>query len=361
MKTRLKRAQTGITLIEVLVAVTIGLIATLAITQSFAISEGHRRTATSGGDATFSGALGQYTIQRDGRMAGYGLNHPVLLGCNILAYDQGVSPPREFNYFLAPVVITQGAGSAPDEITITYSNTDTLPAPIELTQDLPNPAANYHVKTAFGVAAGNLLVMAEAGMDCTLAEATNTPSQEAPGKQDLIIHNSGTYTDAYGKTVTARYNKPSGLGPNYTKNAILYNLGPAPVVNRYYVAGNELRVDQLLTNTLGSRVAPQIVQLQAQYGRDADGDGVVETWTEATPTNPTDWSRTLALRFALVARSALPETQQRDAAGACNTTTASPTWAGGTLDITGLADWRCYRYRVFESTTSLRNLIWRPA
>lgn len=355
-----RREQAGLSLIELLVAVTIGLFATLAITQSFAISEAHRRTATSGGDATFNGALAQYTIQRDARMAGYGINHPVLLGCKILAYDEGVSPPRTFDFFLAPVVITQGAGTAPDEITITYSSTDTLPAPIELTQDLPTPAANYHVKNAFGVAAGNLLVMAEGGFDCTLSEATNTPSLAAPGNQDIIIHNSGNYTDAYGRRVAARYNKPGGLGPNYTRNAILYNLGPAPIVSRYYVAGNELRVDQLISNTIGARVAPEIVQLQAQYGRDTDGDGIVDTWTEATPATAVEWSRTLALRFAIVARSALPE-RERDAAGVCTTTTAAPTWAGGTLDVTALPDWRCYRYRVFESTTSLRNLIWRPA
>lgn len=255
------RRQSGLSLIELLVAVTIGLFATLAITQSFVISGAHRRTATSGGDAAFNSALGQYTIQRDARMAGYGINHPMLLGCRVIAYDEGVSPPRTFDFFLAPVVITQGAGTAPDAITITYSSTDTL---------------------------------------------------------------------------------------------------PAPIVNRYYIAGNELRLDPLISNTIGARVAPEIVQLQAQYGRDADGDGIVDTWTDATPATAVEWSRTLALRFALVARSALPE-REREAAGVCTTTTAPPTWAGGTLDVTALPDWRCYRYRVFESTTSLRNLIWRPA
>jgi len=357
---RPRRTQCGVSLIELLVAMAIGLFAMLAIAQSFAISEGHRRTATSGGDATFSGVLAQHTLQRDARMAGFGINHPVLLGCRILAYDAWSTPPREFNFFLAPVLITQGAGTAPDEITITYGNSDTLPVPIELAKDMPTPAANFQVKSSFGVLAGDLLVIAEVGLDCTLAQATNTPGQGESGHKDLIIHNHGNFRDAHGNTLRARYNKPGGLGPNYSKNAILYNLGPAPVVNRYYVQSNELRVDQLLSNALGGRVAGDIVQLQAEYGRDGDGDGDVDSWTTATPATAAQWAATLAIRLALVARSPLPE-RERDAEGVCTTTTASPVWAGGTLDVTALPDWRCYRYRVFESVTSLRNLIWRPA
>jgi type IV pilus assembly protein PilW len=45
----------------------------------------------------------------------------------------------------------------------------------------------------------------------------------------------------------------------------------------------------------------------------------------------------------------------------CATTTAQPQWVGGAFDLSARADWRCYRYRVFETTISLRNMIWRPA
>ena len=72
----------------------------------------------------------------------------------------------------------------------------------------------------------------------------------------------------------------------------------------------------------------------------------------------TDWARVLTVRMALVARSAQPE-RPNVAGGACDATNAAPTWSGGSFDLTGDADWQCYRYRVFETTVPLRNLIWQ--
>ena len=45
-----------------------------------------------------------------------------------------------------------------------------------------------------------------------------------------------------------------------------------------------------------------------------------------------------------------------------DTTTVAPTWAGGTFTAVSVASGsedRCYRYRVFETTIPLRNMIWR--
>jgi type IV pilus assembly protein PilW len=79
----------------------------------------------------------------------------------------------------------------------------------------------------------------------------------------------------------------------------------------------------------------------------------------AVPATANDWAGVIAVRLGLVARSATAE--RPDANGNCTTTTAMPTWAGGTFDISGRQDWRCFHYRVFESTVTLRNMIWRPA
>jgi hypothetical protein len=40
------------------------------------------------------------------------------------------------------------------------------------------------------------------------------------------------------------------------------------------------------------------------------------------------------------------------------------TWDDGTttvLDLSANASWKCYRYRVFHMTASLRNSIWTPS
>jgi type IV pilus assembly protein PilW len=53
----------------------------------------------------------------------------------------------------------------------------------------------------------------------------------------------------------------------------------------------------------------------------------------------------------------------------CDTTTAAPRWSGSdwagspwnfnvALDLSADENWRCYRYKTFETTVTLRNWIW---
>ena len=109
-------------------------------------------------------------------------------------------------------------------------------------------------------------------------------------------------------------------------------------------------VDPVLLGNFAQPVAAGIVQLQAQYGRDNNADGVIDVWSEVTPATAVDWAGVLAVRVALVARSAVGERANAD--GNCTVTTVAPTWAGGNLDLSARADWRCFRYRLFEWTIS---------
>ncbi len=364
-------ASRGFTLVEVLISTVVALFATLAIFQSFAVSEGYRRTATSGGDASFSGAVGTYTINRDLRMAGYGLNSATYLGCQTSVADQGPPVRPVFTFTLAPVQIAFGASAqVPDSITVVSSNTGMMPGPINFTASMASPTDNYTVTSAYGVNAGDLLVLAE-GQVCTLAEASNTPTS-ATSNQNIIKHASSG--------ANSRYNEFSGLGPSYSSNAVLFDFGPNPAVNWYHIQNdptqpnfNSLLVDQLVGGQVNQPVAGNVVQLKAQYGKDLNGDGIVDTWNDTTtPATSADWAKVLAVRIALVARSAQPE-KPNLTTGLCTTTPASAnpivvTWEDGSttnLDVSGTApagpSWQCYRYRVFHVTSSLRNLIWTPS
>src|SRR5271169_2627979 len=152
--------QHGFSLVELMVSTVVALFATLAIFQSFAVSEGYRRTATSGGDASFSGAVGTYLMDRDLRMAGYGINTAAYLGCLTSASDQG-PPLRAFSFTLAPVQITPGATpQTPDSITVVSSNTAMMPGPINFTASMILPTDTYTVTSAYGVNQGDVLVLA---------------------------------------------------------------------------------------------------------------------------------------------------------------------------------------------------------
>jgi type IV pilus assembly protein PilW len=142
-----------------------------------------------------------------------------------------------------------------------------------------------------------------------------------------------------------------------------------------------------------SPLASNIVNMQVQYGVDtenpmgtiqsncktnpvpgvstltaADADAVVDDWVNATgnwanngATLPalTDLRRIRAVRIGLVARSGVKASGK--AGDLCNTVAPVIHWDSGTdmtPDLSAVADWQCYRYKVFQTTIPVRNALW---
>lgn len=372
----------GFSLVELMVAVVIGLIGTIVIFQVFAVFEGQKRTTTSAGDAQQNGLLALFSIERDARMAGYGLTYIPLLGCNVVAYDS--TGTRDFTFPLAAVQIVEGAAGAPDSVTFTYGTSSQLIAPAKLIVASPVGGLFSKIDSVYGYRTGDLVIVGNSGPspppNCNMRQLSAVPPGSAA--PDQIEHTAG------------RYNKAGGLSVAYPlwdmttqTGGRLYAFGAAPpaagapVVGTYSVQNGQLMYQNLISDGAASAIVDGIVQLQAQYGLDDDGDGIIQSteWRNgcaaATPpqirkgaspgacatATSTDWSRVIAVRMAVLARSAQPE-KPDPVTLLCNTTAAVPAWSGGTLDP-GIADpgaWQCYRYRVFETKVAVRNLIWMP-
>jgi len=355
-------------LVELLVAAAIGIIASLAIFQVFAVFEGQKRTTTSGGEAQTSGTLALFTVERELRQAGYGINNVDFFGCTVQGYDS--LSGSAFTLQLVPVRIMQGAAGAPDTITAMYGSGELLPNPATFETDMPSASSVFKVTNPYGFQEGDLVIAAEAGKDCTLAQVSNLPGSPIPNGN--VVHNPGTYTYTDPATGTTsqkdtRYNPsafPPGSGITYTTSAKLFNIGALPANNIYSVQNGQLMRQQMLFGTVppgGTPLYDNIVQLQAQYGRDTDLDGDIDVWSDALPTVPptnTEWRQVIAIRLAVVARSGLREKPDPD--GVCRITTAAPTWIGGAITLAADPDWQCYRYKVFQTAVPLRNLIWKP-
>lgn len=363
----------GVTLIELLVAVVISLIAITAIFQVFSVFEEQKRTTMGGGEAQTNGALALFTLERELRQAGYGANSMDFIGCNTLAYDSTTN--TDFTITMVPVQITQGAGEAPDTITVLYGNGNLLPQQVNLIQNMGTDTQPYRVASRFGYQPGDVVLAAETGKNCSLAQVTELPG--LAGQQDLVIHSDDDYIHPVtGQPTPSRYNKPSGLGVAYTFNGRIFNLGQAPTYNVYSVGSpgadatwgtaddvqNQLVVRQMLSapNTNPTTIYDGIVQLQAQYGRDTNGDDIIDVFDEFVPATAADWATILAVRIGVVARSGLYEKTEVSPAtiklwpdSAVAPTTVGPLW-------TLTSDERHYRYKVFQTVVPLRNMIWRP-
>ena len=345
----------GFSLVEVMVAMLIGLIGTIIIFQVFAISEAQKRSTTGVSDAQQNGLLALFTLEREARLSGYGVNYEPLLGCTVRAYDGGPPVRGDFTFTLAAVQITNGAGGAPDSLTFVYGSSNLSVQPAKLYSASNAASAMTQVDNRFGYLKNDLILLGELSKDCTLRMISNLPTGGAGDLQ--IEHNAG------------RYNKGGGIPVGYStwdntanSGGRLYSLGAAPQVVTYSIANATLQEVNLLTGNTPSPLIDGIVQLQAEYGKDTDAvpDGTVDTWNNVTPTNAAEWASVIAVRIAVVARSGTPE-KPNPTTFACDVTTTPPTWKGGTqISLAADADWQCYRYRTFETVVPIRNLIWKP-
>ncbi len=268
-------AQAGFSLAEVMVGMVIALLGVIIIFQVFSVSEGIKRTTTSGGEALQNGASALFILERFLKETGYGI-----------FASTNLAPLPADPVGTAPVVITPGAAAnLPDSVTLRYR-------------------ANWD----FGSFPPDPVIFASAVPPALTVETVSVNAQA-----QLVSDVNGVISDG-------------------------------------------------------------IALLKAEYGTDANGNGLIDAneWNQAAPANVL---AVYAVRLAVVARSVQPE-KPSVAGGACDTTTVFPAWIGSfvtvahpvaaPLDLSGnvgLAagdDWKCYRYKTFETTVPLRNVVWRP-
>lgn len=372
------RRGAGFTLVEVLVGMVIALIGMVMMFQTMSSWDARKRTTSSGSDAQISGSIGMFSLERDLRLAGYGFGNSAAMGCAVSANDTTRTAPGLFNFTMAPVVIADGVGGAPDTLTVLYGSGSTMSS----SQTFSNlTTTSIRLNTRTGMRSGDLLIAADAGnLLCGLFEVSgnanadgvsvdlgsgayinyannqNVSAQTALGAAPLallqakFLNNSGT----------ARYNNNTQKGVGVAGSA--FNLGTSPRLNVWSIVNRRTLVvsDTLANQITATEVAEGIVNLQAEYGVDANSDGVIAAaeWSAAAPAL---WTQLRAIRVALLARS-----QQYERTPV---TPNAPTWAGGAFVMTNLDgtadtnpgnpnDWRHYRYRIYETVIPLRNMLW---
>jgi type IV pilus assembly protein PilW len=170
-----------------------------------------------------------------------------------------------------------------------------------------------------------------------------------------IEHNTTSSDNYYAILGTVPTMNAGVPGVSYT-TAEIYNLGSGAQLTQWQVSAGVLTRTNVLRGSTSAEVTEGVVNLQAEYGVDANSNGRIEAG-EWTNTAPILWSRVLAVRVAVLARSSQFERE--------NVTPAAPAWAGGAfvmqnLDASGTdaGDWHHYRYRVYETVVPLRNMIW---
>jgi type IV pilus assembly protein PilW len=374
--------QRGMTLVELMVALLLGLVTTYFIAQVFAVAEGQKRTATFGSDAQVNGAVALYTLKRHIQVSGYGLTSVTEgLGCAIKGeFGPAGSTAAAPAMNLAPVVIARSAAaSAPsDSITVLSSSKSTFATPVYVSETHPNNTNYFPVRSSFGVAVGDVMLAIPKAWDgnnhCTLfTVAEDASSPDTTLSMTRIPHVTGG-TASWNNVSPASVFPPAG----YEQGSSLVNFG---TIKRAVFGVNQENLQVVTWTQAGIGNAEQlqtgVVLLRALYGRDANGDGVVDTYDTTTPATAAEWGRVLAVRVAVVARSGQYEKDE--------VTAVAPTWNVGSdvavsyvdapgnaatvcaagasncelpLTLSHLNSWKNYRYKVFDTVIPLRNILW---
>ena len=284
----------GFSLVELMVGMTIGLITVLVVTQVMSVAETRRQASISGADSVVNVGLGLYTIEREGKSAGYGLTAlQTAIGCPIKAMHD--TTPINLN--LVPVTIIDGASGAPDQVRFLASSKSGVALPMRISQDHRVETAHFFVDSDMGATDQDLMLAVPTTSSgatwCTVFEhhsgggGGNNGNNGNGGGQGLnqISHPSGQ----------------SSLNPNaawpsagYTAGDAIVNLGSLSD-RTYFIDNKKLRVSIYTLRTASSVSAdlyPNIVQLQAAYGKDTNADAVVDTWDNATPATSAIFSTT---------------------------------------------------------------------
>lgn len=387
----------GFSLVELMVSIVIGLLAVLFATRIMTDSERSKNTALGSSDSMQNGMLAMFSISGDTEQAGFGLNDTLLIGCNTVFSDKSgfellPSATNAGVFPLVPAQIEAGVNGASDRLTL-YAGSAPGGTPIlRLTANYIGGTDIVVDRLPFGFYRDDVIVVAPepvkagqkapVGYDkrCAVAQVS-----QAPGTAQKIT---------IGGDSSFRFNRGE-LGVSYFADLTrVFNLGPASKLNfhTWSVDGGNLRLRA--TNLGGAEkesklVADNIVAFKAQYGFDmrsesefdAAPDAQVQRWSSTMldadgvdgVASPGDFGRIVALRLALVARSKHPERPAAD--GSCSATTkAEPVFStrqpsnvepvpmSVNLAVPGdTVDWKCYRYRVFETIVPLRNNEWRSS
>ncbi|MGJ7509494.1 PilW family protein [Variovorax sp. GT1P44] len=395
MPRTLSPRQRGVTLIELLVAVVIGMVVVLVATNVVVIGEAHKRSTTSTNDIGQSGAFAAYAMDKALRSAGSGFAQAwdqSVFGCkpNVSSTAAGGSIlprttpfPAPFQGFLgggaaptaaalvlAPVLIGQNQSAGGSDVIMVMSGNGSAG---DIARPIRSSVAgtNLRLDSTVGLQNGDLGLVTQPGnATCYLEQVAVTDAAAFGAAGNDVLPMGGKYgnTASLGAIADSGTGFFSALG-NVNANNLQFQLFGVDT-NRTLVAYDLLRSAAVAGNTDPVQpIADGVAEIHAIYGIDSTNphDNIVDSWQLPTGTwdiaqlitKPDLMRQIVAIRVAIVLRSSnyeqKPVTAERPALFA---DTPTPIAA---VPYVATDDNAHFRLRVIETTIPLRNMLLLPA
>lgn len=334
----------GVSMIELMIGLVIGLLVSLAALSSLRIFSNSQRqgAVASGGVLNAGAALG--VLKNDVATAGLGFFDGRAPLCSRLNLGVDASAVIDGSTF-APLAISRV--QLQDQLDVFYATDVAAGVPLALlaASDGSRSDTLSSLPTAVGQAV--LLAPATTGL-CTVRSVTAVTAATALSTQALEFGAAG------------RHNQASFATPgSYPADARIAQLGTLRW-HRYRLVDNNLVLEQPLEGRTAVLVRG-VVALRAQYGAADAGGTTLTGWF-----GPTDsgWNalttasigQMRAVRVGLVGRHAQKDKPDKQT-GQCITSTSKPVLFGETIEP-DVTDWQCYRFHTATLVVPLRNLVW---
>lgn len=316
----------GMTLVELMVAITIGLIILAAVSTVFVNSKANYTTQESSARLQESARFAMHFLARDLRMAGY-------YGCadDIESINSNLNPPSQSTApnpydFTTSIQAVEGNNVYPNVGSITFpdtgsavtskdaacpnyvggrcAGTDAIAVRLAdpsssttLATAMPNTAAAAFVEPGHGLEIGDVVLLTDCG-SAELFQITNIQDGSGgnSGKKG-IVHNSGTGSPG---NQSQRFSRSFGPPATILK-----------FVNRvYYVGTGTSGYPTLFRQTFDGSAREELVEgiedLQVTFGIDTVGDRTPRAYRSADHSDlgatKANWANVVSARIALKAR-----------------------------------------------------------
>jgi type IV pilus assembly protein PilW len=313
MNTLNKKYQTGVSLIEIMIAVTIALFLSLGIITMFNNNKRIYSEQDEMGRLQENARFALELLIKDIRMAGYSgchdeisnvVNH--LNGVDDEDSDETTDPPDNDNllYFGNAVEGYESSATAQvwepsdstDEIGNTVANTDAIsvrylkPTGIKLISPYMTVAsATVHATTNNGLESEEVVAIT----DCSATDIIQITNNN-PNTSGSIVHNTGT----------------TGTGPGNAFKELSQTYGPGSeitkfVARRYFIGNGSKGPSLFMKNNFDAAVEliEGVENMQIMFGEDTDAtaDGIANTYRDADEVS--NWDKVVAVRLSLLMRT----------------------------------------------------------
>jgi type IV pilus assembly protein PilW len=385
--------QNGMTLIELMVALTIGLGITLAISSVLIASENHKRITTSTNDAQQTGVYGYYALDKALRSAGSAIAMSAfptdvgVLGCHLNA--GGIFPrasvfPQPFAGFLggaagtlnvAPLLIGQNESQGGSDILMVMSGSGSAGG---VSRQITGGGSGTSVTldNSVGMAHDDLFLVSQNGQAECLMEEIDTIAPPTVNMAGVYATTTGSgISMASLATSTSTYVTPLGNADANNIQFTLFGVDDKRTLYSYDLL-QHLKLASGGTDA-AEAIADGVVQMNALYGVSSTGSGIQDEWI--SPGDPgwrvaevmassSQMKKIVSVRVALIVRGEYYDRNASTAHPINPVTTSLTIFNGLTRGIGGggaslavpinfAGDDQQFRYRVFEFTVPLRNML----